>query len=162
MATNSLVRELKKLAGSVNFEPSSNFSWSPATKTVHYDSKSLSELSGSWALIHETAHALLNHSNYSSDFNLLTMEVAAWDKAKEIAIILGIDIDENHIQDCLDTYRDWLHRRSTCPTCGCVSLQHGSKDYNCHNCNTSWQVSSARFCRPYRRRSSLASTVVTA
>jgi hypothetical protein len=106
---------------------------------------------GTWSLLHETGHGLLVHADYQSDLELLHMEVAAWEKAKELGQAFGVQIDPNHIEDCLDTYRDWLHRRSTCPTCGSVSLQHNSTEYHCHNCNAMWQVSSSRFCRPYRQ-----------
>jgi hypothetical protein len=93
---------------------------------------------------------MLGHQTYRSDFELLLLEVAAWDKAKQLAASQGITMDEEHIQDCLDTYRDWLHERSTCPRCGTVSLQASPSEYNCHNCSASWQVSKSRFCRPYR------------
>jgi predicted RNA-binding Zn-ribbon protein involved in translation (DUF1610 family) len=61
-------------------------------------------------------------------------------------------LNPDHIQDCLDTYRDWLHRRSRCPTCGMHVLQDKSNSYKCFNCGTSWQVSGRRFARPYRLR----------
>jgi hypothetical protein len=152
MATSEdILTQVKTLASDIKFAPGETFSWSPVKRTVYYDASALDQVTGEWALIHETAHALLGHTNYSDDFNLLTMEVAAWDKAKEIAHTFGATIDEEHIQDCLDTYRDWLHRRSTCPTCGCVSLQYDARNYACYNCNTRWLVSTARFCRPYRK-----------
>jgi hypothetical protein len=103
-----------------------------------------------WALLHEAAHVLLGHTNYRLDVDLLLLEVAAWGKAKELAGELGVSIDENHIQDSLDTYRDWLHQRSACPRCSTVSLQVSSREYRCHNCLASWHVSTSRFCRPYR------------
>jgi hypothetical protein len=61
-----------------------------------------------------------------------------------------IKLDNNHIQDCLDTYRDWLHRRSKCPTCGMHVLQKDVRTYQCFNCDASWRVSAGRFARPYR------------
>lgn len=113
-----------------------------------------------WALLHETGHALLAHKSYKTDIELLKMEIAAWEKAHELGIQFAIKIDENHVQDCLDTYRDWLHARALCPSCGTRCLQHSSgHEYRCHNCHTSWKVTPSRFCRPYR---SVSSTVQSA
>ncbi len=104
-----------------------------------------------WSILHELAHAKLNHNNYYSDFELVKLELDAWQEAKEIAKNYGIKIDSEHIEDCLDTYRDWLHQRATCPTCQTVSTQRDPNTYQCFNCRTSWHVSNSRFCRPYRK-----------
>ncbi len=125
--------------------------WSPGDRTITYTTDT-SEDCASWALLHELAHATLNHTTYRMDIDLLLMEVAAWEKAKQLAKNYGFAIDDGHIQDCLDTYRDWLDQRSTCPTCGNNSLQQGSEEYQCFNCQTLWRVSSSRFCRPYRQK----------
>jgi hypothetical protein len=63
-------------------------------------------------------------------------------------------IDEEHIQNCLDTYRDWLHKRSTCPRCDSHGLQT-SEQYKCYNCRAVWRVGNERFCRAYRSLQSL-------
>lgn len=150
--TNRVMTSIKGLAPGVTFEPGDSFYWSPRTQTVTYNESSLSEPGGIWSLLHETSHALLDHTVYNTDFELLSLEVAAWEHAKQLGPNLETTIDENYVQDCLDTYRDWLHRRSTCPTCGSVGLQHSTTDYRCHNCNSIWHVTEARFCRPYRRK----------
>ncbi len=151
-STSKILDQLKEIAPEVIFEASDSFYWSPKTQTVTYNKASLADPEGLWSLLHEASHGLLGHTIYKTDFELLTLEVAAWEHAKQLGVKLGIVLDENYIQDCLDTYRDWLHRRSTCPTCGSVGLQHSTSDYMCHNCNSVWHVSEARFCRPYRRK----------
>jgi hypothetical protein len=134
----------------INFKLGDGFYWSPLSKTVIYaDIKS--KLNSEWTLLHEISHAVLNHKGYKNDLELLAMEVSAWVKAKEISTKYDIKIDENHIQNCLDTYRNWLHLRSTCPECGIRTLQIDKKTYRCHNCHTVWKVTSERFCRPYRK-----------
>ncbi len=147
---DALVSKLKYIIPDINFMIASSFSWSPATKTISYPSKVEDVTVGSWSLIHETGHAVLRHTSYQTDVELLLMEVAAWQEARKIAKKIDIVIDEDHIQNCLDTYRDWLHQRSTCPTCGVVSLQHTDGGYKCHNCSRTWRVTTSRFCRPYR------------
>ncbi len=135
----------------ISFKPSSTFCWSPKTRTILFDKSKFSDEVSIWSLLHETGHAILNHTEYNSDIGLLLLETEAWSQAKDLAVIFGIVIDEDHIQDCLDTYRDWLHQRSTCPKCGIASLQELPQNYRCYNCNSTWSVSLSRFCRPYRR-----------
>ncbi len=147
---SNLINRLQELLPEISFVAGDSFYWSPKTKLVTFISED-SE-TNDWALLHEAAHAQLDHQSYDSDFELLQLEVAAWDKARILGNQFDVTIDENHIQDCLDTYRDWLHQRSTCPSCSSVSFQASPREYRCHNCHTTWQVSNSRFCRPYRLR----------
>jgi len=102
-------------------------------------------------LLHELGHARLDHHGYVSDLELLQKEVEAWQEALCLAGLYGLDLDEDHMQDCLDTYRDWVHKRSICPTCSNTGLQEDEKHYRCLNCGHTWRVTASRFCRPYRR-----------
>jgi hypothetical protein len=144
-----LVKKLRKLTPGIGYHKGNSYYWSPKQQSITYRQVE-HEPTADWALLHEAAHALLDHQSYDSDLELLLLEVAAWQKAKELGQDLGILIDEDHIQDCLDTYRDWLHQRSTCPSCSIISMQISSREYLCHNCKTTWHVTAARFCRPYR------------
>lgn len=107
-----------------------------------------------FSLFHELGHALLGHKDYTNDMQLLQMEAAAWSHARGLAGRYNVTLDEDHVQDCLDTYRDWLHLRATCPTCYARSLQQDARNYRCHNCGTQWSVTRSRLCRPYRLRAS--------
>jgi hypothetical protein len=147
---NSIVHNCKKRLKSINFADTGSFYWSPQTKTIHYDYAALDTPAGQWALLHETAHAQLGHLSYANDVGLLKLEVAAWQAAEDLASQLDLSIDPDHVQDCLNTYRDWLYARSTCPTCELNSLQVGETEYICLNCTTQWFVTQSRFCRPYR------------
>lgn len=124
--------------------------YSPKDKTISFNVKQpLSDLQ--YGVLHELAHGLLGHDNYQTDFELLKLESEAWEKAAKIAKKYRISLSNDHIQNCLDTYREWLHRRSTCPNCGMHVLQQSTKTYKCFNCRKQWQVSSGRFVRPYRK-----------
>lgn len=124
--------------------------WSPRTKTIFYNpNRPLVELKCS--LLHELAHGILNHKDYSTDFELLKLEAEAWELASKIGKKYNVDISDDHIQDCLDTYRDWLHHRSACPACGMHVLQKNAISYKCFNCHTEWTVTNERFVRAYRR-----------
>jgi hypothetical protein len=134
----------------IDFTAGDKFCWSPENQEVTYDASSDSD-SGIWSLLHETGHALLGHVSYKADYELLRLEVAAWEKAKALASDMAIEIDENHIQDCIDTYRDWLYSRSICPTCNNKSIQQANlSQYRCFNCRATWRVTPSRFCRAYR------------
>jgi hypothetical protein len=146
-----LLKKLKSDFPSLVFIQGSQCRWSPANQTITFV-KAEPDNHGVWALFHELAHAELGHQTYKSDIELLLMEVAAWQKAKELADSYEFDISDTHIQDCLDTYRDWLDRRSTCPSCGHNALPASQNNYSCLNCQTTWRVSGSRFCRPYRLR----------
>lgn len=135
----------------VTYRKSKQFYWSPKTNEVFYTTLTDPQ-TGVWSLLHETAHAALGHTMYRADFELVLLEIAAWEKAKDLAReLLSMEIDEDHIQDCLDTYRDWLCARSTCPGCGNLALQQSDfRHYQCFNCHARWKVSPSRFCRAYR------------
>jgi hypothetical protein len=146
----SLIEKVGDTLPGIKLQAGETFAWSSGNKLITYRSDLLDKPDGQWALLHEAGHAKNDHKNYKSDFELLELEVEAWDYAKKLANKFSIGIDEEHIQNCLDTYRDWLHRRSSCPNCGVVCLQVSSTHYSCHNCHTSWTVTASRFCRPYR------------
>ncbi len=133
----------------VKFKESNEFRWSPGDQTVFYDPNK-NNAQARMALLHELSHALLDHADYKTDFDLLQLEVAAWHHAEVLAKNYTITVDEDHIQDCLDTYRNWLHARSACPACTEHGLQKNRTTYTCLNCHAEWQVTSQRFCRPYR------------
>lgn len=145
-----LLKKLERDYPHIVFLKGAQFRWSPKTNEVVYSLEGKSTSPAAWSLLHEVGHALLGHQRYTSDFELVEMEAAAWQKAQEVGKIYNIVIDADHVQDCLDSYRDWLHQRSACPQCEARSLQQENGEYRCFNCSTEWHVSTSRFCRPYR------------
>lgn len=134
----------------ITFMAGDTYYWSPKNRTVFYQEADTSEL-GLWTLLHEASHGILEHKQYMSDFELIHLELEAWQEADKIAKELNIEIDKDHVQDCVDSYRDWQYKRSLCPSCELGGIQIASSSYRCLFCNNSWSVSSERFCRPYRR-----------
>jgi hypothetical protein len=150
MAMDKLLSRLKVSYPHLKYVPGKDFCWSPETGEIIYGANS-SNNNAVYSLLHETAHALLNHKSYKSDFSLLKLELEAWQKAQEIAQDFGMIISKDHVENCLDTYRDWLYRRSICPNCAVQCLQQSDLvHYRCFNCHTTWRVSANRFCRAYR------------
>jgi hypothetical protein len=145
---DTFISKLRQDYPDVVFIASDKASWSAVSRQVTY--VSLEHPTNKLATIHELGHAQLDHREYESDVDLLQKEVAAWKYASTIAQRYGLSIDDEHIQSCLDSYRDWLHRRSTCPLCEAHGLQRSRSLYGCFNCQTTWTVSRQRLCRPYR------------
>ncbi len=149
---DELLKQIKKLYPKLKFKASDSNYWSPTTEEIYYF-KGKEDNVQLWSLLHEVGHALCHHNSYDADFMLLRLEIEAWEKANELAERLNIEIDKNHIEDCLDTYRDWLYKRSVCPSCSSKCFQQSDfKHYQCFNCHTVWKVTPSRFCRAYRSK----------
>lgn len=147
-----LITQLKRDFPAIQFTASSRYMWQPDKQIVHF-SEATDDVTAQWSLLHELSHGVLSHQTYRSDIALLLMEAEAWEKASELAnsyLNPEQQIDPDHIQDCLDTYRDWLYARSKCPKCEQTGLQSDPATYQCINCRQSWRVSGQRFHRPYR------------
>lgn len=141
-STKSVLKKLESTYPQFKFEPSDDFRWSPSLNTVFFKAGS-DRLD---YLIHELSHAVLGHFSYGRDIELLPMERDAWDKAREISGSLGVTIDDDTIEANLDSYRNWMHARSTCPACGATGLQVKKHLYRCPACAKTWKVNDARIC----------------
>lgn len=147
---NNFLLRIKQDYPRYGFKPGKQDHWSPGKQIITYNpDKPLAE--SSVALLHELAHAELNHTTYTSDLELLKLESQAWKLAAKIGKQYEVIITNDHIQNCLDTYRDWLHQRSACPNCTMRVLQTNPSKYECFNCHTEWAVTADRFSRSYRK-----------
>lgn len=143
-STSSLIQQLANDFPHLTITAGDSFRWSPGERTVYYqpDHPQVAEL-----LLHETSHGLLEHADYSSDVTLLAMEAAAWEKAATLGKEYGITIEQSVVDEHLDTYREWLHARSTCPACTATGYQTKSNEYSCPACQHTWRVNEARSCQ---------------
>ena len=141
-----MIAELATRYPSIAFKPGKTFMWSPQEKSIMYDPKRVEKDSGIWSLLHEIGHAIANHQSFDTDLELIKLELEAWRYARQIGESLDVVIDEGHIQDCLDSYRDWIHARSRCPECSQINPQTESGRYACFNCQTRWKVSGSQLC----------------
>ena len=142
-STSSLIQTLSAAHPEYTFTEASDFFWDPNTKTVHY---SPAHPNAPALLLHELAHGLLAHAGYERDVALLSMEAAAWETATQLGAKYGVPVSDATIQDHLDTYRDWLHARSTCPSCRETGIEVTRHRYHCITCETTWRVNDARRC----------------
>ena len=126
-----------------------DFSWAPATKTITVDAKQNSPAQ----LLHEIAHAELGHQTFSRDIQLIEMEREAWEYCTKVLAPrydVSLAMDDDVVQESLDSYRLWLTSRSSCPHCGAIGLQKAKATYSCMHCHVQWQVNEARTCRLIR------------
>ena len=141
-STPSLLTRLRADFPDISFIHGSDFHWSPSERTIYYKD-TVDEAS----LIHELSHALLNHTDYKRDINLLKMEREAWEYAtSHLSQNYNVTFENDAIQDALDTYRNWLHSRSICPSCEATGVQTASHLYKCIACLAEWRVNEARSC----------------
>lgn len=146
---NSFLQRFKKDYPGVLFQKNKNTYWDAHKQIIHYNPDQDNPL---WSILHEIGHLECRHSSYSLDIELLVMEKDAWTEAKNIAKKYRLAIDNGYIEDCLDSYRDWLHKRSLCPKCKQTGVQTDGFIYHCINCRQRWKVSVSRFCRAYRKK----------
>jgi NADH pyrophosphatase NudC (nudix superfamily) len=148
---DNFINALRQDFPHLQFTEGDAFCWSPVTSEIIYKRGLKRTDRAKYSIIHELSHALLDHTKYNTDYELLQLEIAAWEHAKKIAKRYSISIDDNHVQNCLESYRTWIYRRSICPQCGCKSIQSDDATfYQCFNCHSRWLVAASKFCRTYR------------
>lgn len=92
------------------------------------------EPNDSLLLLHELGHALSGHRSFDTEVGRMKMEREAWDKARELTLKYGVGYDEELVEGELDTYRDWLHKKTRCPKCGLTRFQTPDGKYHCPRC----------------------------
>lgn len=137
-AISSLVHQLANNYPSLIFTEGRIARWSSEEATVYYNPR---EPHAEWVLLHETAHGILGHANYTRDIELLRLEHSAWHHATTVlAPQFDIVIESEFVETQLDTYRDWLHAKSTCPSCQSNGFEQHKHQYHCPHCQTNWQT----------------------
>ena len=144
-STPSLIDKISEHYPAFTFEQGVQFEWRPDSSTIVFDPDDpLFET----RLLHELGHATLGHSGYDRDIDLIAMERDAWQTARmELGPQFARSIDGDVIHHDMDTYRDWLHARSTCPHCSSTGIQIKKDEYKCVTCRKSWRVNEAKHCQ---------------
>jgi len=147
-STTSKISEIIDNYSQFSFEKADTFSWQPSDNTIYYNPNDSNVLI---LLLHEVSHALMGHKQYSSDIGLLKIEQETWARTVELANSLDVTVCMDDIQLNLDTYRDWMHERSKCPSCKSTGVQIKLNTYECPACNNRWKVNQAKECRLKRQ-----------
>ena len=149
-STNSLLDTVQVAFEGLKFHAGDRFEWRPGEQTIVYD---LDDPDFDAHLLHELGHATLGHDSYERDIDLIAMERDAWQAAlMEHAPRFNTEVDGDVIHHGMETYRDWLHARSTCPHCGSTGIQIKKAEYKCVTCLKTWRVNEARSCQLRRYR----------
>lgn len=144
------IKDIVSLFPELKFESGKSLSWNPIKESITLPEKD--GINVIYGLIHEIAHAKLIHNSFSHDIELIKMEREAWNKGCEIAQdLLGLKIDSGYIEDCLDSYREWLYKRSLCPRCALSGFQVNDHEYSCPHCLIDWKVPPSRLCTVKRK-----------
>ena len=148
-AFSNLLKQLRTDYPTLSFISSDSFRWSAQEKVVYFGEPSATNIP---LLLHEASHGILDHDGYGYDLQLIQLEREAWSKATEMGKMYGYSIESENIEDALDTYREWLHERSTCPNCARNGIQTAEDTYECLACHQKWRVNEARTCGLKRTR----------
>jgi hypothetical protein len=150
MLLTPLLKQIERDYPQFSFIEADTFCWSAESNTIQLDSRSEDTLA---FVLHELGHALLNHQSYNQDIDLLKIERDAWHVATTtLARRYDVTIDDDLVQNNLETYREWLHTRSLCPTCNVNGLQTFQGAYLCLACGCRWKTNEARSCALRRHR----------
>ena len=113
-----------------NFRKGERFSFRPPkTITVGPDEKNDELL-----LLHELGHAMSGHKAFNTGAERLKMEREAWEKARELASSYDVEFDDSLAEAELDTYRDWLDKKTRCKKCGLTCYQTPDEVIHCPRC----------------------------
>ena len=149
MLSTPLLKQIQADYPQFSFVEADTFCWSAESATIQFDTNS-EDIHA--FILHELGHALLGHRTYAQDIDLLRMERDAWHlAATTLSPKYSLALGEQTIQDNLDTYREWLHRRSLCPSCHTNGLQTQNGAYSCLACGCRWKSNEARNCALRRK-----------
>ena len=129
----SLLNKLQQDYPELSFSSAERYQFSPPA-TIYFDAANPEPL----LLLHELGHYLLKQYDYASDIELLRIESAAWQQAKQLCATYNVEWDEDFAEDRLDSYRNWLHANSLCPSCQISGYQDTNGLYHCPLCARKW------------------------
>ncbi len=144
------VKDIVRAFPELKFEAGQSLVWNPRSSSITFPNQD--NIDTVFGLIHEVAHAKLGHHSFKHDIELLKMERDAWNEASMIAgDKFHLKIDGDYVEDCLDSYRDWLYKRSLCPQCHLSGFQVNNHEYSCPHCLIDWKVPVSRLCAVKRK-----------
>lgn len=152
-ATSDFIQALQQEFPQFTFKSAQRFSFHPPKTIKYHENEPVSPAYFALLTLHELGHALSKHKDYKTSVERIKIESEAWQRAKTVllqhlenapqnlseaqnwrAIIPDLTWDEDFAEAQLDTYRDWLHTKSTCPTCGLTRYEANGK-WHCPLCD---------------------------
>ncbi len=138
MQLDGFLERLRRDYPELKFRLGKKFMFRPP-RTIYYESPPRTALkpeqnSYYLQLLHEVGHAVLGHRDFGGDLERVRMERAAWEQARQLCAKYDVYYDADFVESELDTYRDWLHQRSVCKSCGQTRYQAEDRTYHCPFC----------------------------
>ncbi len=124
------VEKIKKTYPKFKFKQGKRFSFHPKNTIIFAEDEENFEI----LLLHELGHALNGDFSFKTDVERLKIELNAWETAKSLAKTFKIPYNEEFIENELDSYRNWLHKKSLCKKCGLTCYQTPDGVYHCPHC----------------------------
>ncbi len=121
---------LKTTYPELKFKPGKRFAFRPPKTIIYVEGEKNFKL----LVLHELGHALIGEFSFKTDVERLKIETKAWAKAKSLAKTFNIPFNETFAESELDSYRDWLHKKSLCKKCGLTRFQTPDGVYHCPHC----------------------------
>ena len=133
----SFLDTIKHAYPTFSFRPGPKFLFRPP-KSIYYQ-----EMDDNYRLLllHELSHALLGHFSYEKSLERLQIERDAWEKTRELCEKHSVAFDESVAESELDTYRDWVHQKTLCKTCGLTCLEVSPESLYCPFCQKTFKRS---------------------
>ena len=128
---SDLIQKLRVDYPDFLFKSGTRFAFRPPRTIVLGDPN---EASYPLLLLHEVGHALCGHRDFKTTPQRVKMEREAWEKARELCDLYGVEYDEAVVEQELDSYRDWLDKKSRCPVCGLTRFQTTDGKFHCPKC----------------------------
>lgn len=131
---NNFIAKLKKDFPDFRFISGRRFSFRPPKTIVIGPDEGDKTL---MLLFHELGHALSGRYAYQTSVERLKIETIAWQTGKK-AYQKYSELppwDDDFVEETLDTYRDWLHQKSKCPSCKLTMVQTEAGKWVCPFCD---------------------------
>ena len=113
-----------------SFRKGKRFSFRPPKTIIVGPNEKNDEL----LLLHELGHAVSGHKTFGNGAQRLKMEREAWEKARELASSYNVEFDDSLAEAELDTYRDWLDKKTRCKKCSLTCYQTPDGINHCPRC----------------------------
>ncbi|MBR3320251.1 hypothetical protein IKG20_03035 [Candidatus Saccharibacteria bacterium] len=133
----SFLESIKTAYPKFSFLPGRKFLFRPP-KTIYYLE---SNENFRFLLLHELSHAVLGHFTFEKSLERLQLERDAWEKTRELCKTYDVPFDESLAEEELDTYRDWVHKKTLCKTCGLTCLEVSPESLYCPFCQKFYKKS---------------------
>jgi len=131
----SFLKMLKTTYPDFSFKPGHKFVFRPKKTICYIEANDNFRM----LLLHELAHAILGHFSFDRSLERLEIERDAWEKTRELCAIYDVPFDENLAESELNSYRDWVHQKTLCKTCGLTCLEVSSESLYCPSCQKTYK-----------------------